>query len=127
MKDTYLDHSLDRIGISKKRIDYINSYKGIVYGLLNEQRKECTVVETMFALKMLSSGKIYFMGNVQSEINEMAWWVKKNNTEVNTFVKSFIKELKSSDEWNNIFYILFGVNYNLYEFILNPSKCYSPK
>ncbi|WP_186646447.1 hypothetical protein [Fluviispira vulneris] len=120
IKNTKLDNSLERLKIPKNRILYVNSRFGLVKGMLQNSKRECTLAETMLVLNMFTKGKVYFVGNVTPYRNRvLAWWVEKNNAELNNFIKESIPSLKKSEEWNKMFRDLFGVNYNLYNFIVN--------
>ncbi|BBH51682.1 hypothetical protein [Fluviispira sanaruensis] len=120
IKNTKLDNTLERLKIPKSRILYVSSRYGLVKGMLQKNKRECTLAETMLVLNMLTKGKVYFVGNVTPYRNRiLAWWIEKNNIELNNFIQESIPSLKKSNEWNKMFSDLFGINYNLYNYIVN--------
>ncbi|KAB8030842.1 hypothetical protein [Fluviispira multicolorata] len=122
IKHTKLDNSLERLKIPQNRIMYVNSRLGLVNGMLQTNKRECTLAETMLVLNLITKGKIYFIGQVTPYKNRaLAWWIEKNNLELRDFIQELTSQLKNSAEWDTIFLELFGVKYNLYDFIMRNS------
>ena len=74
----------------------------------------CTVLNSDFALFNSKSGKLIFAGLAGENMEKLAWWTAKENTELHQYVQSFWTELLKSPEWSKEFKKAYGMEYGEY-------------